>query len=249
MRNRRDFIKSLAAATGATVLLPSVTSCKKDKEDKAAATDKPTAEPAKTEPPAKPENPETPAEVKDKPAVMAEPPTAKPADWQPVAFNKERGKAGAIPETYWPSIDGPDGDAKHLGKHLPYQPKVDAKMVPDGFVALMWGDPEKGHAKHPNAAKGPANNNEGHWYNWIKIRKAGEGEEEELKSSYSDWPAIGEGDNGKYVAFGGDDIKADGGKNTVYMAALPKGLKSGDTIRIWAHCLTHGEYVDFITLA
>ena len=140
-------------------------------------------------------------------------------------------------------------DAKHLGKHLPFQPKVDAAMVPDGFLAIMWGDPDKGHARHPNAVPGPDNNNEGHWYNWIKVRKAGDDEAEELESSYTSWPTAGGEDTGKYAAFGGGDIAADGGKNTIYLAGLPKDLKAGDTIRIWAHCLTHGEYVDFLTLA
>ena len=244
MPNRREFVQSLAAATGAAVLLPSVTSCKKKDEDKPA----PKTE-AKTKEPTPPKTEEkAPVEAKQ-PAAPAEPPLAKPEGWDPVAYNKERGKAGAIPESYWPSIEGPDGDNKHLGKHLPYQPKLEAKLLPDGFIALMWGDPDKGHAKHPNAPKGPDNNNEGHWYNWIKLRKADEGEAEELQSSYSDWPNTGEGDNGQYVAFGGEDITADGGKNTVYLAALPEGLKAGDTVRVWAHCLTHGEYVDFLTLA
>ena len=45
---------------------------------------------------------------------------------------------------------------------------------------------------------------------------------------------------------GGGDITAESGKNTVYLCKLPDGLQKGDTVRIWAHCLTHGEYVDFI---
>ena len=111
----------------------------------------------------------------------------------------------------------------------------------------MWGNPELGHAKHPNASKSEANPI-GHWYDWIRIRKAVPGEAEELQSQYSDWPGIVEGDNGAYAVSGGGEITEDGGKNTMYLAALPKDLKPGDTIRIHAHCLTHGEYVDFLTI-
>lgn|GEM_PF-1032540 len=240
---RREFLEKLAGATGAIVLLPAVTSCKKE-EPASTAEPTPAAE-APSEPAAEP----APEPAKEPAAAVSEPPVAKPADWDPIAYNKTRGNAGAIPETYHASINGPDGDAKHLGKHLPFQPKVEGGTVPDGYLAIMWGDPDKGHARHPNAVPGPDNNNEGHWYNWIKIRKAEEGEAEELQSAYSSWPAAGEGDNGKYVAMGGGDVAADGGKNTIYLAALPKDLKAGDTIRIWAHCLTHGEYVDFLTIA
>ena len=175
-------------------------------------------------------------------------PKSLPDDWDALAFNRKRGEKGAIPESYLESINGEDGDAKHLGKHLPYLPKVQASMIPSGHIAVMWGDPEKGHARHPNAAKSDENPT-GHWYNWIKVRKATMEEAEELQSNYSSWPTIGEGDNGSYVAFGGKkDITSDDGKNTIYLAALPKDVKPGDTVRVWAHCLTHGEYVDFIQL-
>jgi hypothetical protein len=33
-----------------------------------------------------------------------------------------------------------------------------------------------------------------------------------------------------------------------FVAALPDDVAPGDTIRIYAHCLTHGEYVDFMTI-
>ena len=244
MSTRREFLTNLAGATGAIVLMPVVTSCKKKDAE-------PEERPQTKPPQVHPDNAKKSEQKKDPPkaAGPAEPPTAKPEGWDPIKYNKDRGMAGAIPESYHKSINGEDGDNKHLGKHLPFQPKVEAKMVPDGFIAIMWGDPEKGHAKHPNAAKGPDNNNEGHWYNWIKVRKAADGDAEELKSEYTDWPGTGEGDSGKYAVFGGGDIKEDGGKNTIYLAGLPKDLKAGDTIRIWAHCLTHGEYVDFLTLA
>ena len=112
----------------------------------------------------------------------------------------------------------------------------------------MWGDTSKGYARHPNAARSEANNQQGHWYDWIRIRKAVEGETEELQSNYSDWPGTAPSDNGAYAVFGGGDITADSGKNTIYLAALPEGVKSGDRVRVWAHCLTHGEYVDFLTV-
>jgi hypothetical protein len=70
----------------------------------------------------------------------------------------------------------------------------------------------------------------------------------ELESRYSEWPGISPDDNGAYAVFGGGEITDDAGKNTIYLAALPPGVVSGDTVRIWAHCLTHGEYVDFITV-
>ncbi|MFN3201424.1 MAG: hypothetical protein ACE366_23685 [Bradymonadia bacterium] len=222
--DRRTFAKRLAIGTGGLVLLPAVTGC-------GGAAEKAMGDAA---------------DMAGKAAGAAVPPV-KPEGWDPIMYNKTRGNAGAIPKSYWPSINGADGDKKHLGKHLPYVPKLEAGMVPEGYVAIMWGDPEKGYAKHPNASKSDKNPT-GHWYNWIKIRKAVVGEAEELQSSYSDWPAIGEGDNGKYVAFGGTDVSAEGGRNTIYLAALPKDVKPGDTVRVHAHCLTHGEYVDFITV-
>ncbi len=238
MTTRRDFLVNLASATGAVVLMPAVTACKN--KDEKAAEPAVVAEPTPVTPvePAKPATPAPP------PA----PPSARPDDWNAMAYNKERGALGAIPAAYMADINGPDGDNKHLGKHLPYQPKIEAKLLPEGYIAIMYGDPSLGHAKHPNAVKGPDNNNEGHWFNWIRVSRAVDGDREELQSAYASWPEVGEGDNGKYVAVDGGDITADGGRNTVYLCALPAGLKAGDTVRVWGHCLTHGEYVDFLTL-
>lgn len=170
-------------------------------------------------------------------------PKQAPADWNPIAFNKTRGNQGAIPKSYHESINGADGDAKHLGKHLPYT--VTHPEIPAGSIALMWGDPSKGHAKHPNAAKSDKNP-EGHWYNWIRVRKATDGEAQEVESKYSAWPIIGGRDNGAYLAQQGKDPAADSGKSTIYLAKLPAEVKPGDLVRIHAHCLTHGEYVDFL---
>jgi hypothetical protein len=111
----------------------------------------------------------------------------------------------------------------------------------------MWGDPAKGHAKHPNAPRSESNP-EGHWYNWIKIRKATDGDAQEIESRFSNWPTTEPTDNGRYAAFEGTDPAADAGKNTVYLVALPPDVRPGDTVRVHAHCLTHGEYVDFVTV-
>lgn len=173
-------------------------------------------------------------------------PKARPKSWDPIAYNRERGNDGAIPESYLESINGPDGEKKHLGKHLPYQVQHDD--VPEGSIAIMWGNPDLGYAKHPNAEKSDKNP-EGHWYNWIRVRKATDEEAKEVESKYSAWPVIGDKDTGAFAAEKGDDPGEDSGKNTIYIAKLPDGLKSGDTVRIYAHCLTHGEYVDFLTLA
>lgn len=170
-------------------------------------------------------------------------PKKAPTDWNPIAFNKSRGNKGAIPKSYHESINGADGDKKHLGKHLPYT--VVHPEIPAGSIALMWGDPSKGHAKHPNAGKSDKNP-EGHWYNWIRVRKATDAEAQEVESKYSAWPVIGGQDNGAYLAEQGDDPAADSGKSTIYLAKLPDDVKPGDMVRIHAHCLTHGEYVDFL---
>lgn len=222
---RRQFLKNLAALTGTVVLVPSIKAC-----GGAAAVDSPTSMPSTS--------------------MLAPPPTAKPADWDPIAYNLARGNAGAIPDTYLADVNGPEGENSHLGKHLPYVPAVDAGAVPAGYLAIMWGNPAVGHAQHPNAVRAEANNFEGHWYNWIRIRKATEAEvnAEEVESGYSEWPGTTESDNGAYAVFGGGDITANAGKDTIYLAALPADVQSGDVVRVWAHCLTHGEYVDYLTV-
>jgi len=226
---RRQFIERLALAAGGAILLPSASSCGGSQKPAGAATAGPSeGGPATREPPPVP--------------------AARPADWDPIAFNRTRGNAGAIPASYLPSINGPDGEKAHLGKHLPYLPAPNATVVPAGFIALMWGNPAKGYARHPNAMKSAANQNQGHWYNWIRIRKAIEGEAEEVESRYSDWPSTTDSDNGSYAVLGGGDITADNGTNTIYLSVLPADVGPGDTVRIWAHCLTHGEYVDFLTI-
>lgn len=247
MRSRRQLIMDL----GGALLLSAVSSCEKQGESDATRSargeEAKKKEPRVAKPAGDPEPQEGPAEGPPEPEA---PPVTKPDGWDPIAYNRDRGNAGAIPKSYREAINGPDGVEKHLGKHLPYQPELTTEVAPEGHVALMWGDPQKGHTRHPNADRGPANNNEGHWYNWIRIRKAVEGDDAtEVQSDFSGWPKTADADTGKYVGLAGKEVESEQGKNTIYLARLPKGVKPGDTVRIWAHCLTHGEYVDFLTLA
>lgn len=228
-QDRREFLKQLAIATGGVVVLPLAVSCKGGSESQEAS-------------------------VAEEPGVqMLEPamavvPLVLAADWDPVVFNTERGNAGAIPGEYLDDINGPDGVPKHLGKHLPYVPQVDPALVPEGYLPLMWGDPEKGYAMHPQAPEGTESYPLGHWYNWIKVRKAVEGDAIEAESEFTAWPGPAEGDTGLFVAADGGDLAANGGKNTVYLVKLPDDVAAGDTVRIYGHCLYHGEYVDFLTV-
>lgn len=173
-------------------------------------------------------------------------PLVPPQDWDPIAFNRERGNAGAIPESYLENVNGPDGEKKHLGKHLPYVPETAVPDMPEGHIALMWGDPSKGYAQHPNARKGAEAYPRGHWYDWIRVRKAVAGKAEEVETRFTGWPVPGADGSGEYRVAGEGAIEAESGKNTVYLVKLPPDVKPGDTVRIWAHCLYHGEYVDFI---
>jgi hypothetical protein len=135
-----------------------------------------------------------------------------------------------------------DGIAKHLGKHLPYVVKAPERLEP-GLLPLAWGDPSKGHAKHPNAPRS-ADNPEGHWYDWIRIAPEGEPAEEVI-TRFDNWPNT---TTGLLLGMDGGDPADDSGKNTVYIPRRPVSTKSGDWVRIWAHCLTHGEYVDFVQI-
>ena len=175
-------------------------------------------------------------------------PFTRPVGWDAMAFNRGRGNGGAIPETYLADINGPNGDASHLGKHLPYVPDIDPALIPAGFIAVMWGDPSKGHTRHPNAAANPDTGYIGHWYDWIRARRAVDGDSEEVQSSFLSWPRPEGEDSGTYLVYGDGDIAADAGKDTIYLVALPQGAAPGDEIRVHAHCLHHGEYVDFLTV-
>lgn len=220
--DRRSFLENLALMTSALVLAPIASACGGDDTSSQTTGSQSTA-------------------GADDPLAV---PRTRPADWDPIAFNRTRGNAGAIPESYRPDINAPEGATQALGKHLPYVPSLPDGTVPSGFIALMWGDPSKGHAKHPNAVRNETNNNEGHWYDTITLRKAVEDQAETMESTYPEWPAA-EG-TGRYAVLGGGDITGDAGKNTVYLARLPSDVRSGDLVRVHAHCLTHGEYVDFV---
>ncbi len=243
-QNRREFLVKLATVAGGVVLVPHVIACGGKTPTPDQMADETDAKKLEEDAAAKQE--EARNEMMEA-AGDASVPKTKPANWDPIGFNKGRGNAGAIPQSYLGDINGPDGEKQHLGKHLPYIPELDPALVPTGYVALMWGDPEKGYARHPNAPR-TEDNPEGHWYDWIRIRKAVDGETEELQSNFVEWPGDNEEANGAYAVSGGGKLTDDSGKNTVYLCALPDGLQKGDTVRIWAHCLTHGEYVDFITV-
>ena len=175
-------------------------------------------------------------------------PAELPTDWDAVKFNLERGQRGAIPEAYMGDIKGPDGVPKHLGKHLPYVPNgIPDDRLPSGYLPIMWGNPELGYAKHPNAPRSEENP-EGPWYDWIRVAKAGE-PATELETRFDEWPKPTEAVQGRIIGADGKDPTEDSGKNTAYLALLPEGCKPGDVLRVWAHCLTHGEYVDFVTLS
>jgi hypothetical protein len=228
---RRELLELLAAAAGASVLAPIAVGCG------GAAGSEQSASSASSRDGSGGEAASDPLAV----------PTTRPEGWDAIAFNRARGNAGAIPEDYRDEINGPDGELMHLGKHLPYVPTLPTGAVPAGMIALMWGDPSLGRTRHPNAPPSETVPT-GHWYDWIRIRKATAGEAPEATSTYGGWPAVLASDNGRILAQEGTDPTADLGKNTVYLAQLPEGVASGDTIRIHANCLTHGEYVDFLTV-
>ena len=160
-------------------------------------------------------------------------PASRPRGWNPIEFNRNRGlNEGTIPESYHQSINGADGDLLHVGKHLPYLAPVSPELVPEGYVAIMMGDLNRGYAQHPNS--------EEHWYNWIDIGL--EGDSNLYRSRFSAWP------DGSNIALGGGDVSGNGGKDTIYLIELPPGAKAGLSIRVIANCNKHGQYVDFLSL-
>jgi hypothetical protein len=223
-QSRREFLGKTAVLSGGILLYPLVTACER-------SGDAP---------------PETRSGAAGAQSLV--PPLVRPRGWDPIGFNRARGNAGAIPASYLPDINGPDGESAHLGKHLPFLPPVDPAGIPEGYVALMWGDPAKGHVRHPNAPPEAANNFEGHWFNWIRIRKSSGSWQETAVSTYSGWPELSSDDSGRYAILGRHRLTDEAGIHTIYLAALPRGVSRGDTLRIWAHCLTHGEYVDFVRI-
>lgn len=227
--SRRDFLHGLSAAAGTAVLAPVVVSCNRQAD-------------ITTTPP--PDQGSEEAGAGEEMAAGADPmvlPLSRPEGWDPIAFNRARGNAGAVPESYHESINGSDGP---LGKHVPYAPAVAAGVVPEGFVAVMFGNDEQGYPKHPASA--PEGDAEGHWYDWIRVRRAVEDEAEEVEARFSSWPELAEGDTGQYAVQGGGDMTADAGRNTIYLVPLPPDYVEGETLRVLGHCSLHGEYVDFL---
>lgn len=218
--NRRDFLKTTAAGAGLVLLSPVAISC-------GGASQEDTQPIAGAIPPL---------------------PTSLPADWDPIVFNRERGNAGAIPELYHAAINGPDGATKHIGKHLPYLAPVEPTLVGAGYLPIMWGDPAKGYAQHPNDAQNDETGFAGHWFTWVRVRKATSGEAEERETRFDNWPIPGAGSTGTFSVLGGGGITANSGKNTIYKVSLPGDVGPGDTVRVCGYCLNHGEYVDFLTL-
>ncbi|MFO0629011.1 MAG: hypothetical protein U0325_25780 [Polyangiales bacterium] len=216
---RRDLLKQLGVLLGAVVLTPTATGCS------STQTPTPSTGPAPT------------------PLAL---PRARPTDWDAIAFNRARGNAGAVPETYRPQINGPDAERQHIGKHLPYTPTLAAGVVPAGMIGLMFGDPSLGRTRHPNDAVGESAPH-GHWFSWVKVRKATDDDAPELESRFGGWPTPPP-DGGRFIPQEGTDLTADHGKNTVYLVNLPPGVGPGDLIRVQANCISHGEYVEFLTV-
>lgn len=235
--NRRTFLRDVGLTAGVTALAPAALSaCNRGADtettpepiEPATGDAEPVAQPIQTDPLAIPQE--------------------RPADWDAITFNRDRGNAGAIPESYRDSINGAEGENGHLGKHLPFIPDMEDATAPEGFLALMWGNAELGHARHPNSPTGTEGYERGHWYDWVKVRKAVQGEAQELETTFTGWPEPAEGQTGQYAVQGGGEITEDTGKNTIYLVQLPPDVAPGDTIRIHAHCLYHGEYVDFLNI-
>ncbi len=175
-------------------------------------------------------------------------PDEKPADWDAIQFNYQRGiYGGAIPKSYHKDITSKDGEKNHLGKHLPYVPALTRGRVPAGFLPIMFGNPALGYTPHPNAPRS-ASDPDGHWYTWIKVRKSTPAVAKEMTTNFDDWPTPSGKVNGKIIAYQGEDPSADKGKNTVYLVQLPEDVRPGDTVRVWGYCLNHGEYLDFVRI-
>jgi hypothetical protein len=87
----------------------------------------------------------------------------------------------------------------------------------------------------------------GHWYNWVRVRNASIENAHEIESTFHAWPGPqDESDATVFSVLGSGKIEDNDGKNTIYMLSRPADLNTGDTMRIYGHCLYHGEYVDFV---
>lgn len=180
-----------------------------------------------------------------KPKIKAVP-QEKPSSWDAIEFNINRGiYGGKIPKSYHKKILSKDGIKQHLGKHLPYVPRLKKGRVPKGYLPIMFGDVHKGYAAHPNAPRSEKDK-DGHWYTWIKIRKSTPASATEVTTWFDNWPEVSDSSKGKYMPYKENDITIDGGKNTVYLVQLPEDVVSGDMVRVWGYCINHGEYIDFL---
>lgn len=172
-------------------------------------------------------------------------PKTIPAGWDPVTFNRLRGEQGAIPAAYLSDVRAAGGERRFIGMHLPYVVKP-AAGVPEGFLAVMFGDPEKGYAAHPHASHDLEAGEPGHWFQWIRLRKAVALDTDEVQTNFSSWPEAASADSGRFISVDGSDLHASNGERTAYLVRLPQDVKSGDIVRIHAHCRLHGEFVDFL---
>ena len=173
---------------------------------------------------------------------FAEPPTTRPETWDPFQYNFLRGDAGFIPPGYLRQTRGPLSFKVIAGEHLPYRIETPAAKMADGVLGVMFGDPEKGHIRHPSSPR-DSDDPVGHWVDWVKIMKVGGAQ---VETRFDNWPVCSEMVQGRFVPMVGDDPSADGGRNSVMLVRLPEETRQGDELRIWCHCRGHGEYVDFM---
>lgn len=178
-------------------------------------------------------------------AAYALPPVTPPAGWDPIAYNLARGRVGYIPPDYLAEVKGPGGFAVIVGEHLGYAVQHEAVKLSEGRLALMFGDPRRGHVRHPNSPR-TKSDLVGHWVDWIRVRAVKGGEEVETR--FDDWPVCSSLVQGRILPRVGNNPADDSGRNSVFVAKLPEGVAVGDQLRIWAHCRSHGEYVDYANL-
>lgn len=120
--SRRQFLNQIAAATGASVLMPALVACGKPIE--------------------------TTITSQNSMASGTALPLYRPSSWNPIEFNRQRGLAGAVPTAHQPSLQTATSAVDFIGKHIAYVAPIPKAMVPAGSIALMIGDNFKGYAKH-----------------------------------------------------------------------------------------------------
>ncbi len=177
------------------------------------------------------------------PSVGLPLPRARDGAWDAIVFNLARARQGAVPPAYLALIEGLGGIPQHLGKHLPFL-VADGNLLDAALAAnllpIQWGDPGKGHARHPNAAPTEAVPS-GHYYDWVDLLVG----DAETRVAFAPWPQNRADVAGAYRGLRTDDPTGEEGRDTVYL--LPMGGAScGVDVRVHGHCLTHGEYVDFV---